>query len=104
MVDIYWSLCQNKSNMKLEEWSFEVKSMEEIIVKKLENLNLHETLRMLENNDEIPELNLEYGDENPQIGKLKEEMEKFIQSHFQLLISSILESNEEEIIRLGSKM
>jgi len=90
--------------MKLEEWSFEVKSMEEIIVKKLENLNLHETLRMLENNDEIPELNLEYGDENPQIGKLKEEMEKFIQSHFQLLISSILESNEEEIIRLGSKM
>ena len=98
MMDIYWSLCQNKSNMKelIEEWSFEVKSMEEIIVKNTENLNLHERLRMLGDNDEIPELNLEYGDENPQIGKMKEEIEKFIQSHFQLLISPILESKEDE--------
>jgi len=103
MMDIYWSLCQNKSNMKelIEEWSFEVKSMEEIIVKNTENLNLHERLRMLGDNDEIPELNLEYGDENPQIGKLKEEIEKFIQSHFQLLISSILESKEEENHQIG---
>jgi len=97
MMDIYWSLCYDKSNMKelIEEWSFEVKSMEEIIVQRLENLDLHERLRLLGDNDEIPELNLEYGDENPHIGKLKEEIEEFIQSHFQLLISPILESNEE---------
>jgi len=73
MVDIYWSLCQNKSNMKeLEEWSFEVKMANQIIVQKFENLNLHERLRILGDNDEIPEFNLEYGDENPQIGKMKE--------------------------------
>jgi len=64
-MDIYCSFCQNKSNMKelIEEWSLLVKSMEEIIVQKLENLDLHERLRMLGDNDEIPELNLEYGDE-----------------------------------------
>jgi len=78
-----------------------VKSMEEIIVQRLENLDLHERLRLLGDNDEIPELNLEYGDENPQIGKLKEEMEEFIKSHFQLLISPILEPKEEENHEIG---
>jgi len=103
MVDIYWSLCQNKSNMKelIEEWSFEVKSMEEIIGQRLEIQNLHERLRMLGDNDEIPELNLEYGDENPQIRKMKEEIEEFIQFHSQFLISLILESKEEENHEIG---
>jgi len=34
MMNIYCSLCQNKSNMKevIEEWSLFMKSMEEIIV------------------------------------------------------------------------
>ena len=103
MVDIFWSLCQNKSNMKelIEEWNFEVKSMEEIIVQRLELLDLRERLRMLGDLEEIPDLNLEYGDEDPQIGRLKEEVEEFIQSHFQLLISSILESNEKENHDIG---
>jgi len=57
---------------ELEEWSFEVKMANQIIVQKFENLNLHERLRILGDNDEIPEFNLEYGDENPQIGKMKE--------------------------------
>jgi len=80
----------------IEEWSFEVKAVGKNIVKNTENLDLHERLRMLGDNDEIPELNLEYGNENPQIGKSKEEIEEFIQSHFQLLISPILESKEDE--------